>query len=255
MNLLVKGIKIVDPNSDFNQQSCDVRVENGKIVAIDQNLIPTSGEVVFEGKDGILSPGFFDLNCAIGDPGMETKEDLDTGTAAAKAGGFTGIAVLPTTNPVVQSKGEIAYILNKAKNNLVDVYPIGAISKDLDGKEIAELYDMKSSGAVAFSDGSKAITDDGFVSRAIQYALGFNGLLMLHPENKSIAGKAQVNESANSVLLGMKGVPALAEEMQIARDIFLATYHDAPIHISNISTAGSVDLIKMAKKESTYTQE
>ncbi len=249
MNLLVKGIKIVDPNSDFNQQSCDVRVENGKIVAIDQNLIPTSGEVVFEGKDGILSPGFFDLNCAIGDPGMETKEDLDTGTAAAKAGGFTGIAVLPTTNPVVQSKGEIAYILNKAKNNLVDVYPIGAISKDLDGKEIAELYDMKSSGAVAFSDGSKAITDDGFVSRAIQYALGFDGLLMLYPENKSIAGKAQVNESANNVLLGMKGVPALAEEMQIARDIFLATYHNAPIHISNISTAGAVDLIRKAKKD------
>jgi dihydroorotase len=132
---------------------------------------------------------------------------------------------------------------------LVDVYPIGAISRDLEGKELAELFDMKNAGAVAFTDGSKAISDDGFVSRALQYCLGFGGLLMLYPENKSIAGKAQVNESKNNVLLGMKGVPAMAEEMQISRDIFLAKYHDAPIHISNISTAGAVTLIKRAKKD------
>lgn len=249
MNLLVKGIKIVDPNSEFNLQTCDVRVENGEIVAIASELKSQKGEEIAEGNGAILTPGFFDLNCTIGDPGLETKEDLETGTAAATAGGFTGIAVLPHTKPVIQSKGEVAYILNKAKNNLVDVFPIGAISKDLEGKEIAELYDMKNAGAVAFSDGGKAITDDGFVSRALQYTLGFGGLLMLYPENKAIAGKAQVNESSNNVLLGMKGVPALAEEMQIARDIFLATYHNAPIHISNISTAGAVAAIKKAKKD------
>lgn len=249
MNLLVKGILIVDPNSEFNNQICDVRVEKGKISAIENKMDPKNGEEVFEANGAILSPGFFDLNCAIGDPGLETKEDIKTGTATAMAGGFTGIAVLPNTKPVVQSKGEVAYILNKAKDNLVDVYPIGAISRDLEGKEITELFDMKNAGAVAFSDGSKAITDDGFLSRAMQYALGFNGLLMLYPENKAIAGKSQVNESANNVLLGMKGVPALAEEMQIARDIFLATYHNAPIHIINISTAGSVALIKKAKKD------
>lgn len=185
----------------------------------------------------------------IGDPGLETKEDLQSGTAAAKAGGFTGIAVLPTTKPVVQTKGAVEYILNRAKNNLVDVHPIGAISNDLEGKELAELFDMKNAGAVAFSEGSKAIADDGFMSRALQYALGFEGLLMVYPENKSIAGKAQVNESKNNVLLGMKGIPALAEEMQLARDIYLATYHNAPIHISQISTAGSVALIKKAKKD------
>lgn len=249
MNLLVKGITIVDLNSKFNQQICDVRVENGKITSIDKKLTAQNGEEVFEGNGAILSPGFFDLNCTIGDPGLETKEDIQTGTAAAKAGGFTGIAVLPTTRPVVQSKGEVAYILNRAKNNLVDVHPIGAISNNLEGKELAELFDMKNAGAVAFSEGSKAISDDGFVSRALQYCLGFGGLLMLYPENKAIAGKAQVNESANSVLLGMKGAPALAEEMQISRDIFLATYHQAPVHISNISTAGAVALIKKAKKD------
>ncbi|MFA6276154.1 MAG: dihydroorotase [Pedobacter sp.] len=249
MNLLVKGITIADPNSEFNQKTCDVRVEQGKITAISKSLIQTKDETVFEGKGAVLSLGFFDLNCMIGDPGLETKEDIETGTAAAKAGGFTGIAVLPSTKPVVQSKGEVEYILNKAKNNLVDVHPIGAISRDLEGKELAELFDMKNAGAIAFSDGSKAISDDGFVSRALQYCLGFDGLLMLYPENKSIAGKAQINESKNNVLLGMKGIPALAEEMQISRDIFLATYHDAPIHVSNISTAGSVAIIRKAKKD------
>ncbi len=249
MNLLVKGITIADPNSEFNQQKVDVRIEQGKITDIKKNLSVLKNEAIFESSGAILSPGFFDLNCLIGDPGLETKEDIETGTAAAKAGGFTGLAVMPNTKPPVQSKGEVEYILNRAKNNLVDVFPIGAISRDLEGKELAELFDMKNTGAIAFSDGSKAISDDGFVSRALQYCLGFGGLLMLYPENKSIAGKAQVNESQNNVLLGMKGAPALAEEMQISRDIFLATYHDAPIHISNISTAGAVALIRKAKKD------
>nr|WP_294873405.1 dihydroorotase [uncultured Pedobacter sp.] len=249
MNLLITGIVIADPNSQFNQKKCDVRVEQGKITAIGNNLAPSKNEQVFDGKDAVLSPGFFDLNCSIGDPGFETKEDINTATEAAKAGGFTGIAVLPNTKPVVQSKAEVEYIINRAKNNLVDVMPIGAVSQGLEGKELAELYDMKQAGAVAFSDGGKAIVDDGFMSRALQYTQGFNGLLMVYPENKSIAGKSQINESKTSVLLGMKGLPSLAEEMHISRDIFLATYHNAPVHISNISTAGSVALIKKAKKD------
>ncbi|MEJ2901752.1 dihydroorotase [Pedobacter panaciterrae] len=249
MNLLITGIVIADPNSQFNQKKCDVRVEQGKITAIGNNLTASKNEQVFDGQGAVLSPGFFDLNCSIGDPGFETKEDINTATEAAKAGGFTGIAVLPNTKPVVQSKAEVEYIINRAKNNLVDVLPIGAVSQGLEGKELAELYDMKQAGAVAFSDGGKAIVDDGFMSRAIQYTQGFNGLLMVYPENKSIAGKSQINESKTSVLLGMKGLPSLAEEMHISRDIFLATYHNAPVHISNISTAGSVALIKKAKKD------
>lgn len=249
MNLLITGVTIADPSSQFNGQTCDVRVEQGKITALSAQLKPQKGEEVFEGKGAYLSPGFFDLNCSVGDPGFETREDIRTATAAAAAGGFTGIAVLPNTQPVMHSKSEVEYVLNRAKNNLVDVYPIGAISHNLEGKELAELYDMQQAGAVAFSDGLKPITDDGFMSRALQYSKGFDGLLMVYPENKSIAGKAQVNESKTSVLLGMKGLPALAEEMQISRDIFLAGYHDAPVHINTISTAGSVAIIKKAKKE------
>ncbi|MGY4384543.1 dihydroorotase [Pedobacter sp. UYP24] len=248
MNLLITGVTIADSNSQFHQQNCDVRVEQGKVTAIGK-LSPLKNEEVFNADGCVLSPGFFDLSCVVGDPGFETREELHTATAAAKAGGFTGIAVMPNTKPVMHSKGEVEYIINRTRNNLVDVFPIGALSRDLEGKEMAELYDMQLAGAVAFSDGGKAISDDGFMSRAIQYAKGFEGLLMLYPESRSIAGKSQVNESATSVLLGMKGLPALAEEMQISRDIFLATYHDAAIHINQISTSGAVALIKKAKKD------
>ncbi|MCJ0743833.1 dihydroorotase [Pedobacter montanisoli] len=249
MNLLVKSIKIADPKSEFNSKTCDIRIEKGSITAIAEHLTANKNEQVFEAAGSILSPGFMDLNCMIGDPGFETKEDLKTGTAAAKAGGFTAVAVQPSTKPVIHSKSEVEYLLNKAKGNLVDIYPLGAISQNLEGKELAEMYDMKTAGAVAFSEGNKTLTDDGFMSRALQYALGFDGLLITFPENKAISTKAHVNESENTILLGMKGIPALAEEMQISRDLFLAQYHGAPVHISNISTAGAVTMIKKAKKD------
>ena len=249
MNLFIKGVQIADPGSPSNQQICDLRVENGLIAAIGQALKPAANDTVFEAEGMILSPGFFDLNCSVGDPGLETREDLSTATAAAAAGGFTGIAVLPVARPVVQSKGQVEYILNKTRNNLVQVCPLGAISHQLEGKELAEMYDMKMAGAVAFTDADRPITDDGFMSRALQYVKSFGALLMLYPENTSLAGKSQIHESANSILLGMKGIPALAEEMHIARDIFLAAYHDAPLHIQTLSTAGAVALIRRAKKD------
>ncbi|MGA9649311.1 dihydroorotase [Pedobacter sp.] len=248
MNLLVQHVIIADAQSKFNKQQCDVRIEGGKIKSIGK-LSPEKNETVFDAEGAFLSPGFFDLNCVAGDPGFETKEDIETLTAAAKAGGFTGLALLPQASPVVQSKSQVEYIINKAKNNLVDVLPVGAISQNREAKELAELFDMQRAGAIAFSDGDRAIQDDGFMSRALQYAKGFDALLMVYPENKSIAGKAQITESKNSVLLGMKGLPPLAEEMHIARDIFLATYNETKIHISNISTAGSVALIRKAKKD------
>ncbi|ARS38835.1 dihydroorotase [Sphingobacteriaceae bacterium GW460-11-11-14-LB5] len=248
MNLLVKNVTIADPQSKFNNQQCDVRVDNGKIKNIGK-LTADKNETVFDAQGAFLTPGFFDLNCVAGDPGFETKEDIQTLTATAKAGGFTGLALLPQTSPVVQSKSQVEYIINRAKNNLVDVLPVGAISQNREAKELAELFDMQQAGAVAFSDGDRALQDDGFMSRALQYAKGFDALLMVYPENKSIAGKSQINESKNSVLLGMKGLPALAEEMHIARDIFLASYNETKIHISNISTAGAVALIRKAKKD------
>ncbi|RZL16518.1 MAG: dihydroorotase [Pedobacter sp.] len=249
MNLFVKSALIKDPASNFNNKVCDVRVEKGMITAIGAKLEAKPSDTVFDASNAILSPGFFDLNCTSGDPGFETREDLNTLTDAALAGGFTGIAVMPGTKPVVQTSSAVAYVKNRTLDSMVDVYPIGAISLNNEGKELAELFDMHNAGAVAFADGNNPITDDGFMSRALQYAKGFNGMIFSFPENRSIAGKAMINESSNSIMLGMKGNPALAEEMQIARDIFLATYHDTSVHITSISTAGAVGLIKKAKKD------
>ena len=248
MKLLIKNVHIADPQSDHNGRTVDIFIEDGLIKEIGTELTVAKATIV-DGKGGMASPGFFDLNCHSGDPGLETKEDLATLTQAAAAGGFTGIAVMPDTKPVVQSKSAVEYILNRTRDNAVAVHPIGAVSQHLAGKDLAELYDMHLAGAVAFSDGNQPIADDGFMSRAMLYAQGFEGLLLAFPQNPSISLGAQIHESATSVLLGMKGSPALAEEMQVARDLFLAEYHGARVHITNISTVGAVDQIRKAKKK------
>ncbi|MEE1885941.1 dihydroorotase [Pedobacter flavus] len=247
MNILLKGVIIADSESAFNLQKVDVRIEKGIYTEIGTLDLKSSDKEVISG--GVLSPGFFDLNVVAGDPGIETKEDLVSLQAAASAGGFTGVALMPNSKPVVHNKSAVEYILNRTKEFQVEIQPIGAVSVNAEGKDLAELYDMFIAGAKAFSDGVNPIQDAGFMSRAIQYANGFGALIFSYPENREIAGKAMINESSNSVMLGMKGNPALAEELHISRDLFLAAYHNAPIHISTISTAGSVALIKKAKKE------
>jgi len=204
---------------------------------------------VFEAEGACIAPGFFDLNCNIGEPGLETKEDIYTGTKAAAAGGFTGIALMPNTVPPVHSKAEIEYIVNRSKKNLVDIYPIGAISHKREGKDLAEMYDMYLSGAKAFSDGNRPVQDAGLMERALLYSQGFDGLVFSYPEDTAIAGKAKVNEGEVSTLLGMKGIPPLAEELMIARDLYLAEYTGSRIHFSTISTNRSVELIREAKRK------
>ncbi|BAU54124.1 dihydroorotase [Mucilaginibacter gotjawali] len=246
MNLLIKSATIIDPNSPFNQKIADVLIEKGIITQIAPE-IETDTEI-FEAEGKYISPGFFDLNCNIGEPGLETKEDLYTGTEAAAAGGFTGIALMPNTVPPVHSKSEIEYILNRSKKNLVDVYPLGAISHKREGKDLAEMYDMYLSGAKAFSDGNRPVQDAGLMERALLYAQGFDALIFSYPEDTAIAGKAKVNEGEVSTLLGMKGIPSLAEELMIARDLYLAEYTVSRIHFSTVSTTRSVELIREAKR-------
>jgi len=246
MNLLIKSATIIDSNSPFNLKIADVLIEKGIITQIAPE-IETDTEI-FEAEGKYLSPGFFDLNCNIGEPGLETKEDLYTGTKAAAAGGFTGIALMPNTIPPVHSKSEIEYILNRSKKNLVDVYPLGTISHKREGKDLAEMYDMYLSGAKAFSDGNRPVQDAGLMERALLYAQGFDALIFSYPEDTAIAGKAKVNEGEVSTLLGMKGIPSLAEELMIARDLYLAEYTVSRIHFSTISTTRSVELIREAKR-------
>ncbi|MDB5147017.1 MAG: dihydroorotase [Mucilaginibacter sp.] len=247
MNLLIKSATITDPNSPFDQQVVDILIKNGTITEI-ANDIKTDA-TVFDATGKQLSPGFFDLNCNIGELGLETKENLQTGTAAAAAGGFTGIALMPNTQPPVHSKAEVEYLLNRAKGNLVDVYPLGTLSHKREGKDLAEMYDMYLSGAKAFTDGDHPVQDAGLMERALLYTKGFEATVFSYPEDTAIAGKAKVNEGEMSTLLGMKGIPSLAEELMIARDLYLAEYTDSKIHFSTVSTTRSVELIREAKKK------
>jgi len=247
MNLLIKSATISDPGSPFYQQVADVLIEKGQIIKIAKKI--SSEAETFDARGKQLSPGFFDLNCNIGELGLETKEDLKTGTHAAAAGGFTGVALMPNTVPPVHSKAEIEYLMNRAKNNLVDVYPMGTISHKREGKDLAEMYDMFQHGAKAFTDGNRPVQDAGLMERALLYTKGFDALVMSYPEDTAIAGKAKVHEGEVSTILGMKGIPSLAEELMVARDLYLAEYTGSKIHFTTVSTERSVSLIKEAKKK------
>lgn len=247
-SLLITSVKVILPGNEYHQQTVDVLIEKGKIAQIGNTIKVADKNVeTIDGTGKILSPGFFDLHANFGEPGLETKEDIRTGTAAAAAGGFTAVAVMPNTEPAIQSRSEVALVVNAAKGNIVDIHPIGAISKKREGKEMAELYDMKHNGAVAFSDGNRGVQQAGLMSRALLYAKGFEGLIFSHAEDESMAGGNKMNEGAMSTYLGMKGIPNLAESLMVSRDLYLAEYTEAPIHFASISTPEAVDLIKKAK--------
>ncbi|WP_353184936.1 dihydroorotase [Parapedobacter lycopersici] len=246
--LLIKSVNVAFPGHPFHNRKADILIAKGKIARIASEITTeVDGVKVVDAGDQFIAPGFFDLNANFGEPGLETKEDIITGSAAALAGGFTGVAVHPNTQPPVDSHAEVALIVNRAKALPVDVYPIGTISKRRAGEELAELYDMKLAGAIAFSDGNKPVQQAGLMSRALLYSKGFDGLIFSYAEDTSVAGGAKMNEGITSTYLGMKGNPNLAETLMIARDLYLAEYHDAAIHFTTVSTSQGVDLIRRAK--------
>lgn len=247
--ILLQAATLVYPGHAFDGQRVDMLLEDGIIAKFEKgNSITHKTAEVIDAKDAFLAPGFFDLNTNFGEPGFETKETITSGCSAAAAGGFTGLALQPNTNPPISSQAEVKFLLSNANDQLVSIYPIGCISKCREGKELAELYDMKTAGAVAFSDGDRSIEQAGLMSRALLYAKGFNALVFSFAEDVTIAGTAKMNEGEMSTYLGMKGNPNLAEELTISRDLHLADYHQARIHFSTISTEGGVNLIRRAKK-------
>ncbi len=247
-NLLIKSARIIFPNTPFHGKELDVLLNKGVITKIAKQIERGDDHPdVFDAKGQYLVPGFFDMNVNFGEPGLETKEDIFSGSAAALAGGVTGVAVYPNTHPPVHSRSEVALIVNRSAPLPVDVHPIGTISKKREGGELAELYDMKLAGAVAFCDGDKPVQQGGLMSRALLYSKGFEGLIISSPEDASVAAGGKMNEGPTSTYLGMKGNPNLAEALMVARDLYLAEYNDAPIHFTTISTAESVALIRNAK--------
>lgn len=244
-NLLIKKALIVDYKSLHNGKTVDILIENGKIVEVKKVIV--SKYKTFEADNLHISPGWLDMRANFCDPGFEYKEDIQSGLIAAQKGGFTEVAVMPTTYPVTDSKSGIEYMLNAAKESSVNLLPIGATSQQLKGECIAEMLDMKKAGAVAFSDGKRSIQNAELLKTALLYTKPFDGLIIHFPNDKSIASKGQVNEGPTSTASGLKGLPSLAEELMVARDLFLAEYCDAKIHLTCISTAKSVDLIRDAK--------
>lgn len=248
MNLLLRQAKIIDPSSPFNQRTADIFIENGVIKSIGANLEKTP-EKIIEIEGLMVSPGWVDVFAHFPDPGFEFKESLETGARATAAGGFTDVLLIPNTAPVVHNKSAIEYIVQRSKSFPVSLHPIGAVSKNAEGKELAEMYDMHDSGAVAFGDGNSSIQSSGLMLKALQYLKAINKVLIQLPDDRSISTSGLMNEGVVSTQLGLPGKPAIAEELMIARDIDLAKYTNSKIHFTGVSTAKSVELIQRAKAE------
>ncbi len=248
--LLLKNVTIVAPFSDLNGQLADIFInKKGLIEKLGNNLPPSKDTIVFEREGTCVSVGWMDVGVQACDPGYEHREDFASTARAAMAGGFTAVVPFPNTNPATHSKSEVLYIKNKTQSYLVDFHPIGALSEDCKGKDIAEMLDMHSVGAIAFGDGKKPTQDGGLILRGLQYSKIFNGLIFNFPFEKSIASHGQMHEGLTSTSLGLPGIPSMAEELMVQRDLQLSEYADGRLHCHNISTARSIDLIRQAKKQ------
>jgi dihydroorotase len=246
MKILIKQARIVDPSSPLNGQIADIFIENGIIRKTGASLSEKADQEI--AADGLhASPGWVDVFANFGDPGYEFKETLETGAAAAAAGGYTDVFVIPNTNPTIHNKAGVEYIVQKSKMLAVNVHPIGAITRNTEGKELAEMYDMKASGAVAFSDGNAPVQSAGLLVKALQYVKSFNGTIIQVPDDKSINPHGLMNEGIISTQLGLPGKPAMAEELIVARDIKLARYAESNIHFTGLSSAKSLEYIKRGK--------
>ncbi len=246
MKLLIKNARIVDPLSPFNGQTQDIFIENGLIRQIG-SAIQTSADEEISIENLSVSPGWVDIFTHFGDPGQEYKETIETGAAAAAAGGYTDVFLLPNTNPVVDSKAQVEYLRQRSATQPVNLHPIGAVTRQTEGKDLAEMYDMRSSGAIAFSDGIRSIQSAGLLVKALQYIKAFGGIIIQLPDDQSISPHGLMNEGVVSTSLGLAGKPAMAEELIVARDIKLARYTDSKLHLTAISTAKSVEYVNRGK--------
>jgi dihydroorotase len=246
MKVLLQQVIINDPRSPFNSLCKDILIVNGIISRIADKIEMEDAHVV--APDNLsASPGWVDPFAHFNDPGAEYRETIESGAAAAAAGGFTTVFVLPDTKPVIDSKSLVEYVTAKAARLPVIVLPIGAVSRQLEGKDLAEMYDMKASGAIAFSDGLHPIQSSGLMVKALQYVKAFNGVVIQVPDDTSIAQYGLMHEGITSTRLGLQGKPMIAEELIVARDIKLARYTDSNIHFTGISSPKSIEYINRAK--------
>ena len=249
MNILLRSATIIDASSKHHLKKRDILIENGILTKIKASIANTNKAKEINLANLHISQGWFDSSVSFGEPGFEERETITNGLKTAAHSGFTHVAVNTNLNPVTDSKSTIKFLKSEASQNSVNLYPIGALSNKCEGKNLAELYDMKNEGAVSFYDYKKSIENPNLLKIALQYSQSFDGLVQSFPFEKAIAKQGMVNEEVNSTLLGLKGIPALAEELQIIRDLYILEYTEGKLHIPTISTKKSVALIKGAKKK------
>lgn len=246
MKILLKQVLIADPDSAYNGLVKDILITNGIISKIEHAIDEVADETVHV-ENAVVSPGWVDIFSHFCDPGFEFRETIESGAAAAIAGGYTRVFTLPNTNPVIHNKAQVEYIVQKGMQMPVHVQPLGAVTKNIEGKELAEMYDMFSSGAIAFSDGILPVQSAGLMVKALQYVKAFDGVVIQVPVDKSIGQFGLMHEGIVSTQLGLPGIPAMAEELMIARDIKLARYADSKLHFTGVTTSKSLEYIKRAK--------
>jgi dihydroorotase len=247
MKILIQSPEIVDQNSPFHLKEKNVLIVNGKIAEIGEKNF--SADRVIEAEGMILSPGWFDIGTVVGEPGFEHKEDVDSLSKAAAAGGFTSLAVYPNTNPAIQTKSDITHLTRKNETRLVQIFPIASVTRDNKGTDLTEMLDLNDAGAIAFSDGLKPITNTDIFLKALQYVKKFNGVVIDHAQDAWLDLFGQMNESPVSASLGLKGMPKLSEEVAASRNIKLLVYSESRLHLARVSAPRVLDLIRTAKKK------
>ncbi|WP_340154168.1 dihydroorotase [uncultured Winogradskyella sp.] len=247
MNALIKSATIVDSKSDFHNETVDILIEKGRISKISKQITNSNNYKEITRDNLHVSQGWFDSSVSFGEPGYEEREIISNGLKTAANSGFTSVVLNANSNPVIDSYADITFVKSKASGSAVSLYPIGALTQGSKSEDLAELFDMTNAGAVAFYDYQKPICNPNLMKIALQYASNFDGLVCSFPQESKISGLGVVNEHINSTKLGLKGNPALAEELQVTRDLFLLEYTEGKLHIPTISTAKSVELIRAAK--------
>ena len=248
MQLLIMNGHLVDPSSGQNSGK-NLLIENGSVTAwLGANDAAPDNAEVFDASGLIVAPGFIDMHVHLREPGQEHKETIATGCAAAVAGGFTSVCPMPNTSPVNDNAAITRYMIEQGERaRLANVFPIGAITKSSDGSDLAEMGEMKAAGAVAVSDDGRPVPNAGIMRRAMQYAKDFDLPIIDHCEDKSLSAGGVMHEGRVSLLLGLKGMPAMAEDIDVVRDILLAKETGAHIHIAHVSTKGAIEAIRRAK--------
>ncbi len=246
--LFIKGGRVIDPSQNLDDRA-DLLVSDGTVEAVKKDLKQPEGAAVIEADEMVIVPGLIDMHVHLRDPGQEYKEDIFSGSLAAAAGGFTAVTAMANTDPVGDDPSVIRYVRDRAGQAAVRVYPVGAVTKELKGEEMAEMGRIKKAGAVAFSDDGRPLVNGTLMRNALQYATGLDTLLIVHEEDPLLAAGGVMHEGAVSSVLGLKGIAAEAEEAMITRDLLLLKLTGGRLHVAHLSTAGSVELIRKAREE------